>query len=51
VDAGKISWHRVSIAGTPKSKKKADVIKHPWVLNHVGLPCIQSPGLAEVPFI
>ena len=35
----------------PPQLKKADVAKHPKVLNHVGLLCNEPPGTAGLPFI
>jgi hypothetical protein len=36
---------------SPQAQKKADVVKHPKVLNHVGLLCNEPPGAAGLPFI
>jgi len=32
-------------------KKKADVVEHPEVIDHVGLLVNRPPGTAELPFI
>jgi hypothetical protein len=33
------------------SEKKADVMEHPKVFDHVGLLVNEPPGMAELPFI
>jgi hypothetical protein len=35
----------------PPQTKKADVVKHPQVLNHVGLLFNEPPGTAGLPFV
>jgi hypothetical protein len=42
---------RSSAPPRPPRTKKADVAKHPKVLDHVGLLSIGPPGDAELPFI
>jgi hypothetical protein len=32
-------------------QKKADVVEHRWVFDHVGLLCNGPPGSAGLPFI
>jgi hypothetical protein len=32
------------------SKKKADVVEHPKVIDHVGLLVNEPPGIAGLPF-
>jgi len=34
----------------PPQAKKADVVEHPEVFDHVGLLVNQPPGTAELPF-
>jgi hypothetical protein len=35
----------------PPATEKADVVAHPKVLNHVGLPANGPPGTAGLPFV
>jgi hypothetical protein len=34
----------------PKAKKKADVVEHPEVFDHVGLLVTEPPGTVGLPF-
>jgi len=34
-----------------QEQKKADVVEHPKVFHHVGLPTNEPPGTAGLPFI
>jgi len=34
-----------------KKQKKADMVEHPQVFDHVGLLIIEPPGMAGLPFI
>jgi hypothetical protein len=34
-----------------RKRKKADVVEHPEVIDHVGLLVDRSPGVAGLPFI
>jgi hypothetical protein len=40
----------VVTVGPASKQKKADVAKHPWVQNHVGLLVNRPPGMAGLPF-
>jgi hypothetical protein len=41
----------LTVVGAPPKVKKADVVEHPLVFDHVGLLVNGSPGTAELPFI
>jgi hypothetical protein len=41
----------VAIISRHRSEKKADVVEHPEVFDHIGLLVDEPPGTAELPFI